>query len=151
VTTPPDPLAALLEKWSKAEQAATEGPWWYDEDENCWRLHGVALRIPAPLPGMSEQIMNKQIAKAAKRNTPYAEYWPDKADADFIVTARTAMPKLLSAVQAILKQHQPIRADGGDSDELLCGKCSFAYRTPWPCGEVETIRRKLSGSAGSDA
>jgi hypothetical protein len=74
--------AALMRE--RAE-AATPGPWWSDEDENCWRLHGVAFRTPPALfPDGSvmipEQIVNKQIAKAPKHRTPYAEYWPDAAD-----------------------------------------------------------------------
>jgi hypothetical protein len=55
------------------------------------------------------------------------------------------VPRLLAAVEAALKQHPPIRADGGNSDELLCDKCSFAYRTPWPCGEVAAITAALTG------
>jgi hypothetical protein len=78
--------AATLEEWRKITAAATEGPWWYDESEDCWRLHGVAFRVPPHMnPDGSvlipEQVMNKQIAKAPKHGTPYAEYWPDPADA----------------------------------------------------------------------
>ena len=36
-----DPAAAALEEIRQREQAATSGPWWSDEDKNCWRLHGV--------------------------------------------------------------------------------------------------------------
>lgn len=66
-------------------KAATPGPWWFDEDENVWRLHGVAARFDNP--PFAETVVNKQILKAPKANTPYAEYWPDAADADFIAHA----------------------------------------------------------------
>lgn len=88
--------------------AATEGPWWFDESENCWRLHGVMGRIPAQLSGrIPEQIVNKQILKAPKRGTSYAEYWPDAADAEFIVKARTDLPVLLAVAEAALAGHEP--------------------------------------------
>jgi len=60
--------------------------------------------------------------------------------------AAVDVPLLVAAVEAALKQHPPIRADGGNSDELLCDKCSFAYRTPWPCGEVAAITAALTGA-----
>lgn len=68
--------------------AATEGPWWFDESDTCWRLHGVAGRIPPQLDGLiPEQIVNKQILKAPKRDTQHMEYWPDAADSAFIAHA----------------------------------------------------------------
>jgi hypothetical protein len=55
---------------------AYPGPWTFDEDENCWRLHSA----PDPyLPSM-------QILKAPKRDTPFAEYWPDAQTAEHIVS-----------------------------------------------------------------
>ena len=76
--------AAVLMR-SRAE-AATKGPWWCDESENCWRLHGVAFEIPPQtFPDgevqIPEQVVNSQILKAPKHGTPYAEYWPGEADA----------------------------------------------------------------------
>ena len=86
-------------EWLKRTAAyvasATPAPWWYDEDDQCWRLHGTAfwterlLSFP-PLP------VNWQILKAAKKGTPYAEYSPNEADATFIVEARTDLPPLLA-------------------------------------------------------
>lgn len=68
-------------------EAATPGPWWSDDDEDCWRLHGVAGYIPPQLDGLiPQQVVNKQIIKAPKRNTPYAEYWPEAADDVWIIT-----------------------------------------------------------------
>ena len=47
--------------------AAAAGPWIFDEDDCCWRLHS------APDP----HFPTLQILKAPKHGTPYAEYWPD--------------------------------------------------------------------------
>ncbi|MET8985916.1 hypothetical protein ABZW49_10745 [Nonomuraea wenchangensis] len=100
-----------LDDIRKRHQAATDGPWWFDESENCWRLHGVAGRIPPQLDGLiPEQIVNKQILKAAKRNTPYAEYWPDDADAAFISHAWEDVRDLLATVDRLQKQLREIDA-----------------------------------------
>lgn len=82
------------------EQAATEAPWWFDESDLCWRLHGVAWRTKDS-EGLPSQIVNKQILKAPKRGTTMAEYWPDKADAAFIVGAREGMKELLAEVRRL--------------------------------------------------
>lgn len=75
----PQTLRELLAK-------ATPGPWWWDEDDDCMRLHGVAA------PG---SLAKRQILKAPKRGTPYAEYWPGPADADLIVAMHEALPGIL--------------------------------------------------------
>ena len=98
----PERLAAIRERHA----AATDGPWWFDESDTCWRLHGVMGRIP-PLRRdgfFPEQVMNKQILKAAKQGTPYAEYWPDKADAAFIVGAWKDVRDLLAEVDRLNAQ-----------------------------------------------
>jgi hypothetical protein len=94
--------------------AATPGPWWFDEDENCWRLHGVAFKIPAQnSPDGSvmipEQVVNKQILKAPKHGTPYAEYWPEPADAAHV----TGMHPSVALAVADLLEAEAWHADGG--------------------------------------
>lgn len=54
---------------------------------------------------------------------------------------------LLAAIQAVLDQHRPIRNLDG---QLRCDKCSFAFPTPWPCGEVEAITRALVAAEDRD-
>ena len=99
----PDELTAELDAISEREQAATPGPWWSDEDELMWRLHGVHGYMPAmPDLGITPQVINHQILKAPKQGTPYAEYWPGEADAAFVTAARTDVPRLLAALRLIL-------------------------------------------------
>ena len=103
-----DPLASYLAEVRERADAATPGPWWSDESEQCWRLHGVHAVIPAQMfPGtgevmIPEQVMNHQILKAAKRGTTMAEYWPGEADDAFITSARSDVPRLLGALEAAL-------------------------------------------------
>ena len=53
------------------------GTWLYEEDEHSWQLFFL------PVNG----VMPVQIIKAAKKNTPYAEYWPSPKEAAFILKA----------------------------------------------------------------
>ncbi len=85
------------------EQAATEGPWWFDESEDCWRLHGVATRIPAQ-NWVPELVVNCQILKAPKHGTPYAEYWPSPEDGAFIAHARQDVRDLLAEVDRLREE-----------------------------------------------
>jgi hypothetical protein len=148
---------AVLEAWRSAEQAATPGPWWSDESDSTWRLHGVAARLPGwractvhgqPEPGCAqcgrllipEQVVNRQILKAPKHGTPYAEYWPDEADSAFIVTARTAVPALLAVAAGALERH--VRRDRPVMVTEVCAAHSATW-THWRFGEADrraTIR-----------
>lgn len=98
-----DPLSAAVAEVRARELAATPGPWWFDEDDLVWRLHGVHAVLPTGLAWLPDQVINHQILKAPKQGTPYAEYWPNEADAAFIVHARTDVPRLLAAVEAALE------------------------------------------------
>ena len=125
-----DRVAAYLADVREREQAATPGPWWSDQDDGVYRLHGVAGRIPAQDP-IPEQVMNKQIAKAPKQGTPYAEYWPDEADDAFITQARTDLPRLLAAVERVLELAE--RPSTGIPPVVIC----------------EVISQALLGEAGA--
>ncbi|GAA1977209.1 hypothetical protein [Kitasatospora viridis] len=81
-------------------EGATPGPWTPDEDESVWRLHGTHPRIPG---------MKWQILKAAKQGTPYAEYWPNPADAEFIAAARADVPALLAEVHRLRAERDGAR------------------------------------------
>lgn len=64
----------------------TGTPWYSDDDENCWRLHGRFTDWPGEVgTGPSMQIL-----KAPKHGTPYAEYWPSAPDGEWIVFASPA-------------------------------------------------------------
>jgi hypothetical protein len=141
----PDPVAARLAEIREREQAATAGPWWFDEDELMWRLHGVHAVIPEQMDGLiPEQVMNHQILKAPKSGTRYAEYWPGAADAAFITNARTDVPALLAALEtalAALSRHQQTITD---SKGTICAGCLY----PVPCPDKARVSTALLGETG---
>ena len=118
-------LRRAAEKMRGLAYAATEGPWWFDEDEHCWRLHGVFGRIPAD-PPIPEQVMNKQILKAPKSGTPYAEYWPDAADAAWITAMHPGVGLLIADMwDGIAERHATCTI--GKFAPTLCRDLEDAY------------------------
>lgn len=114
----PEPVAApqqmsdeRLNEISARHAAATPGPWWSDDSESCWRLHGVHAELPPPFPGFPPQILNHQILKAPKRNTPFAEYWPNEADAALISNAWQDERDLLTEVHRLRDEVNAVRAE----------------------------------------
>jgi hypothetical protein len=131
----PDRLAEIRER----HEAATEGPWWFDESDLTWRLHGVAGVIPPSADGLiPEQIVNKQILKAPKKGTTYAEYWPDDADAAFISHAWEDVRRLLAELDAAQEKLRKIDA------------CPVVYESGTPmvlAADLHAILRPTSDEA----
>lgn len=146
-----DRLTAELAAIKARADAATRGPWWFDEDDEVFRLHGVHAIIPPVMDGFPEQVLNHQILKAPKQGTPYAEYWPGEADAAFIVAARADVPRLLAAVDALIELHRPI--DRGrvmaccEGCEAVNGEFHGGCCHEWPCPTYEAILAALTGKA----
>ena len=145
----------------RIEQAATEGPWRaavvarYVDDDGCERGKGG-------------------IYPAGPMGPPPLFVTPDwvAADAEFIADSRTALPKALAALEAVLALHQPVKiyaqADEcgcGDEDhtiieslqgddlcwdtptgELCCGECldEDGEYIDYPCPTVVLIREALT-------
>lgn len=105
--TPAELLREAANRIEHMAAAATAGPWFADENENCWRLHGRFEHAGWP-GGVGP---SKQILKAPKRNTPYAEYWPEQGDADWITTMHPGVAAPLAAW---------LRAEA-DQQDGLCG------------------------------
>ena len=133
VSRPPNPT---IEAIAARLAAATEGPWWFDEDDKVWRLHGIAARLDNPPLG--ETVVNKQILKAPKTDTPYAEYWPDPADADFIAHAHEDITWLIKengrwVDAAYAATHLSLTPEGSDVpvDIVFTGELYTATCGPW--------------------
>ncbi len=79
----------------------------------------------------------------------------DKEDAEFIASARTDVPRLVSALRAVLDEHHPDRADGGQtcsrcgdwSDGYDVGGMFVAIEMAYPCPTVRAITDALAGES----
>jgi hypothetical protein len=138
----PADITGLLEQWRTNVEAATEGPWSWEatgDKDNSWALGFVQDEDGNTLSG---QLDNGEgiIIEGVCESVEDANY----ADAEFIVTARTAMPALLAAIGAVLELHQPsVRRQGWPPT------CHYDNRS-WPCPEVQAIRSALAGTGDSD-
>jgi len=126
------PEPTELADWKAKTDAATEGPWEAFEQDDAFAIEARTeddfgfFVVEPPL------------------------YQPD---AEFIATARTAMPRLLSAVENVLALHTPTYpAEGPD---VACFHCAVPATTgkytwvAWPCPTVKAITDALGG--GDDA
>lgn len=117
--------------------AATEGPWWTNRYSDDWEVCGEFDDNGNPA----------LIASEAAED-----------DAEFIAAARTTVPALVDALEAVLKVHR----DGGESQGYLdnghygvidhcCTECGShgEYGTPWPCPTVTAITTALEGGTNA--
>jgi hypothetical protein len=126
-----DALRAMRER----AEAATEGPWERDQfgpDDDSARFLG------SPSTG---RIVAYEAATAG--------------NAEFIAHARTDVPKLVEALEAVLAKHQkhPGGGQGYDADgnyvefDEVCQACGQydEYAVPWPCPTVTAVETALEG------
>ena len=93
--------ADWIAKRERLGEAATEGPW---------------RRVTEP--GTKNHALHD--ARDADIATDYEGVWYNKGDAEFIADARTALPKALAALEAVLALHQPVKIYA-QADECGCG------------------------------
>ncbi len=128
--------ADWLAERRRIEQAATDGPWvreWSTPDQ-WWIIHGQ----PNPAKG-DDRMVCPEVA-----TLQHPEDWT--ADVDFITDARTAMPKALAALEAVLARHpwECLECEGIDLD--ASPRCGHCYE-PWPCPTVAAITEALGAES----
>lgn len=87
--------------------------------------------------------------------TPVTEDWFDSLDADettftresLAAHARTDVPALVAALEAVLAVHQPGDWSDDEAEYTSCRHCGEAAL--YPCPTVEAINEALGGSVGS--
>lgn len=137
-----DRLTAELAAIREREQAATTGPWQLetDRDEEYGEEFPYAIIMPV---SHTERPAGVPFREWDFRYSAMAEM--TMATAEFLVEARTAVPRLLAAVEAVLAIHRP----GFEMcvDALWCQHCGV--QSDWPCPTVQAITRALTGADGT--
>jgi hypothetical protein len=114
-----------LAAWRAATDAATDGPWEPVTDEHGRK--GIEHAVWAP---------------AAARYAAEFMFW--RPDAAFTAAARTAMPRLLAAVEAVLA----MTADSGEPDLDWDGNPEHFMIRVVRCDEIRAaIERELTGDS----
>ena len=142
-----DPRETLARIRAQAD-AATEGPWapWRDQD-GALHMNGLLMvgNAAAVIPEGESWVEGVDVNPIAHTYTP--------EDREFIAAARTTVPALLDALEAVLGLHQPVTdgmgfTEGGyGSISPACSSCgtSDEYAVPWPCPTVTAIATTLEG------
>ena len=103
--------ADWLAERRRIEQAASEGPW---EHEG---VGEITQHFSLPEPAT---VVSTDVACMAYCYGGSAAGVERDEDAEFIADARTALPKALDALEAVLKLHKPV-AVYAQADECECG------------------------------
>ena len=134
------PMSSRLDEIKARAAAATGGPWKWDN-----------RRIPT-LNGMAgsrdvyryetEVIEADHNGECGCRSACQLDLTVGPADAEFIAHARTDVPVLVAAVEAVLKLHKP-RVNPTGFFDPLCDYCTGEYENGWPCDTVRAIQSAL--------
>lgn len=105
------PIEERLDEIDARANAATPGRWYSEESDTMWQL--FAEQNPEWHP--------YQLIKAPKKDTPYAEYWPTKADAEFITNARQDVPDLVAYARELKAKVETLEGQIADITERVSG------------------------------
>ena len=134
-----DPLAATLAGIGAIEQAATPGPWTASEK------HGMDIADEAWSEVKITAADGSDVA--ALYISHLLENYNSDEDLAFITAARTAVPRLLAALEAVLKMTHGVRialSACGVSGPCSCGEHPVAW-TLDPAKLREAITTALAG------
>ena len=123
------------EEWlaerARIEQAATDGPWIAATGAYGWDHDDEATHVwhREPIGGGTYKALIKIVDNELNQTAP--------EDAEFIADARTTMPKMRAALEAVLALHwgEPYAQGPG-----YCAECEHR----WPCGTYGAITEALT-------
>jgi hypothetical protein len=119
----------LLDQLDALRAAATPGEWRHEHND-----YGDEWWFGGETRG-GEEVINDQIVTGADHS----------ADAELIVAAVNALPRLTAALHAVLDLHEPAYTYGG---QLVCIGCSDptpgGVLVPYPCADVRAITAVLT-------
>lgn len=95
---------AILKEAKDSLVGVTPGKWFTEESEGWWELYAENLYEISP--GKMVEVHPLKLAKCAKKNQNFAEYWPKPEDARFIVAAHKLVPELLDSLKASLERER---------------------------------------------
>jgi len=134
----PEVTAAVLREIRDRAEGATAGPWRADQCGGGTRDDGSVL-CPG---GHANGVWSNGVGWDVLRD----ESDLSSPDAEFIAHARTDVPRLVDALEAVVGLHSPRKViclnplHDKDCDAEVCDTCD----TPWPCPTVRAITEALT-------
>lgn len=135
-----------LADWKAKTDAASKGPW-----EVVLEGGPPAIKMPE---GDSYGWVSECSSGVWNCDDPYDDCWRYAAaatnEAEFIAMSRTAMPRILAAVESVLALHteRPLTPFSSAAMVGAASECRACSRG-WPCPTVRAIESALEG--GDDA
>lgn len=132
----PKNIGTMLARMREVEHAATPGPWEADGGE-------VSQHWSRPEPW--ETVVSTDVACMAYCYGGSAQGIGRPEDAEFIAQARTWLPRLLDAVEAVAALHQMAWSCGNPSHtnpDVGCPDCALVCTNDmqdWPCETAATL------------
>lgn len=151
-----EPTEFLAEQ-KRLVDAATEGPWAFasapaeGSQETAAEYLESALTGDGPLfvvwvPATAGEPEGYRVT-AATGDGPHASM-----DAEFIAAARTSVPRMIAALEAVKAAHRPVDVE---PSETICDGCStlrgagenarYFPHEEWPCPTIRAIEAALGG------
>lgn len=127
-------MSTLDDIKARAEKA-TEGPWTYmgKDHETTW--------IESPV----EDVLIHDERGTGHMREDFS--WIKQPDAEFIAHARTDIPKLVAALEAVEALHQPFEWSFGFGPVKSCKHCkdqgADEIQSSYPCATVQAITKAL--------
>ena len=119
-----------LNRIRKQADAATDGPW--EAGERC-------VFTPTGEAVVSDDVVVYAHGFSGEGVGLYE-------DAEFIAAARTTVPALLDALEAVLKIHKPIPCTITNGSDVTDGTvCEHCLNPVWPCPTVEATSTAIEG------
>lgn len=145
-----DQVAAWLAEVKERAEAATAEPWYAEPNTAAGRVWVAIGRKHFPDADMEPLFNFRSHDRTGNLDNPeaVAAYRQREADAAFVVSARTDVPRLLAAVEAALGHHVPAVIEDARPPFRYCDTCSG--HPAWPCPEVKAIAAALLGEGGQD-
>lgn len=141
------PSSEFLAEQKRLTEAATGGVW-----EACDMNEGMCP--PRPLWG----VVNEAYYNPAADDDEEAGYVEveihvgDKADAEFIAAARSSVPRMIAALEAVMEIHSrgetsyhPAQGMVTTEEDRIEDGCQWC-QDPWPCPTISAIEAALGAS-----
>lgn len=128
------PLTDLLAEVRRLDGEATEGPWeaetWEVRPSPLARARSASIGGTSPSPSYNGTVDVIDCDGVYGVTSGY--------DAAFIALARTALPALAAAVEAVMEMHRP---DQPGDIEVFCVECKVST----PCPTIRALNEAMGG------
>lgn len=135
-------ITEYLAEQKRLAEAATEGPWapWLDQDGQA-HMNGMLMvgNAAAVIPDGETWIEGVDVNPIAHTYTP--------EDRAFIAAARSSVPRMIAALEAVTALHRRVSAPWPHSGGTFVCRADNGL---WPCPTIRAVEAALGGEGDGD-